>query len=335
MLSIPVVSALATLQYSTHLVDHTQVHMVAAPMAEYAVVMTEVGANAQETYLETTAAFARRTGAVAAMNTNFFRWLHGNSLRSWQDYQDWIMRRISPEGIGYSALRQTCLTGRGTIPAGVLGAYIVNGNVVRPYDGGYRAMVNFPATGGIEFYEGEVPANAFNVVSGSQQLLRGGQKLPVNASDRTSPKAILGRRNNEYVFVVSDGRGNGGSPGVSFTELQAFLLQQGVTEATAVDGGESATLVVEGAVKNYPNDQFCALARVVPAPTLSFVNPQEQAREAAMAMGRSLRPVGANIGLVPRTPSQERPELSFWQKLRQRELWRKVIARLRAWRNWV
>ncbi len=328
------VPAFATLQYSTHVVEQTQVYMVAAPMAEYAVIMTEANPSGQDTYLETTAAFARRTGAVAAMNTNFFRWLHRHSLRSWRDYQDWVMGKISPEGIGYAALRQTCLTGRGTIPAGVLGAYIVNGQVVRPYERGYPAIVHFPAHGGMEFYQGSVPAHAFNVVSGSQQLLAAGQKLSVNAGDRTSPKAILGRRGNEYIFVVSDGRGNGGSPGLSFSQLQAFLLDQGVTDATAVDGGESATLVVEGAVKNYPNDQFCAVARFLPAPTLLFANPQEQAREAAMAMGRSPRPTGANIGLVPRHQTQEPPVLSFWQRLHSWHWWRSIVARLRTWRHW-
>lgn len=322
--------SLATLQYSTHRVDQTQVYMVAAPMAEYRVVMTEPTPSGEDTYLETTAAFARRTGAVVAMNANFFRWLNAKSLRSFQDYQKWIMGELAPDGIGYAALRQTCLTGRGQIPAGVLGAYIANGRVVRPYEGGYAAMVHFPAQGGIEFYRGRLPAQPFNVVSGLQQLLEGGRKLPVDGSDRTSPKAILGRRGNEYIFVVSDGRGNGGSPGVSFPQLQAFLLEQGVTEATAVDGGESATLVVQGQVKNHPRDRYCELARWLPAPTLTFVNPEEEAREAAMAMGRSLRPVGANIGLVPREQPQGLLSFAFWERIQQR-----LLTRLRAWRHWV
>ncbi|MDR7922127.1 phosphodiester glycosidase family protein [Thermosynechococcus sp. HY213] len=322
--------SLATLQYSTHRVDQTQVYMVAAPMADYRVVMTEPAPNGQDTYLETTAAFARRTGAVAAMNTNFFRWLNANSLRSFQDYQKWVMGELKPEGIDYGALRQTCLSGRGTIPAGVLGAYIVNGQVVRPYEGGYLAIVHFPAQGGMEFYRGSLPAQPFHVVSGSQQLLEGGRKLPVDDSDRTSPKAILGRRGNEYIFVVSDGRGNGGSPGVSFGQLQAFLLEQGVTDATAVDGGESTTLVVQGQVKNHPRDRYCELARWLPAPTLTFIPPREEAREAAMAMGRSLRPVGANIGLVPREQPRGVLSFAFWERLQQR-----LLTRLRAWRHWV
>lgn len=334
MLSIPFVCALATVQFSSHMVNHTRVYMVAAPMAEYAVVMTEPIPNQQDTYLETTAAFARRTGAVVAMNTNFFRWLSRRSFSSFRDYQEWIMGRVAPEGINYSALRETCLTGRGNIPAGVSGAYVVNGQRVRPYDGGYPAIINFPAAGGMEFYQGELPPDAFNVVSGSQQLLKQGSKLPIDASDHTSPKAILGRRGNEYIFVVSDGRGNGGSVGLSFLELQAFLLQQGVTDATAMDGGESATLVVEGTVKNHPNDRFCALARVLPAPTLSFVNPQEQAQEAAMAMGRSLRPTGANIGLVPRQQAQHVPLIAFWERLRPWSWWQKVMVRLRPWWDW-
>ncbi|MFN4280814.1 phosphodiester glycosidase family protein [Thermosynechococcus sp.] len=322
-------ASLATLQYSTHRIGQTQVHMVAAPMADYRVVMTEPAPAGEDTYLETTAAFARRTGAVAAMNTNFFRWLNAQSLPSLQDYQKWIMGKTNPEGIGYRALRQTCLTGRGTIPAGLLGTYIVNGRVVRPYERGYAAMVHFPAQGGIEFYRGRLPAQPFHVVSGSQQLLEAGKKLPVDGSDRTSPKAILGKRGNEYIFLVSDGRGNGGSPGVSFPQLQAFLLEQGVTDATAVDGGESATLVVEGEVKNHPRDRYCELARWLPAPTLTFLNPKEEAREAAMAMGRSLRPVGANIGLVPRDQPRSSFSFAFWEWIQQR-----LLTRLRAWRDW-
>lgn len=322
--------SLATLQYAIHRIDQTQVYMVAAPMADYRVVMTEPTPSGEDTYLETTAAFARRTGAVVAMNTNFFRWLDTNSLRSFQDYQKWIMGELAPAGIGYAALRQTCLTGRGQIPAGVLGAYIVNGRGVRPYEGGYAAMVHFPAQGGVEFYRGKLPEQPFNLVSGSQQLLEAGKKLPVDGSDRTSPKAILGKRGNEYIFVVSDGRGNGGSKGVSFPQLQTFLLEQGVTDATAVDGGESATLVVEGQVKNHPRDRYCELARWIPAPTLTFLNPEEEAREAAMAMGRSLRPVGANLGLVPRHSPQAGLPFAFWQNIRER-----LIARLRGWRDAV
>ncbi|HIK26441.1 MAG TPA: phosphodiester glycosidase family protein [Thermosynechococcus sp. M46_R2017_013] len=118
--------------------------------------------------------------------------------------------------------------------------------------------------------------------------------------------------------------------GVSFAQLQTFLLEQGVTDATAVDGGESATLVVEGQVKNHPRDRYCELARWLPAPTLVLVNPEQEAREAAMTLGRSLRPVGANLGLVPRHSRQAVLPFAFWQNIQER-----LIARLRAWRHSV
>lgn len=96
-----------------------------------------------------------------------------------------------------------------------------------------------------------------------------------------------------------------------------------------MDGGESATLVVQGQVKNHPRDRYCELARWLPAPTLTFIPPGEEAREAAMAMGRSLRPVGANIGLVPREQPRGVLSFGFWERIQQR-----LLTRLRAWRDW-
>ncbi|MDG2989749.1 phosphodiester glycosidase family protein [Candidatus Synechococcus calcipolaris G9] len=287
--------------YSQHSIQGTAVYFVAAQMDQVNVVMTSPNSSGTDTYLETTESFARRNNTLAAINTNFYQWIQPGQVNGFNDYQRWIRGTLDIR-IPYADLRQTCLTGQGTIPSMVEGAYFVNGQQVRPHRQDFGAIVNFPAQGGMEFYQGELPSAPHHVIAGQRHLILNGQ--PQHADADNHPKTIVGRRQNEYVFLVADGRGNNGSPGVSFAQLQQFLLDRGVTDATALDGGDSSTLVVHGDVKNYPQDTHCAFARLIPSGIGNFAMTMgRQALGSALSSQRSLRPTGANLGLVPRSPS--------------------------------
>ncbi len=285
-------------QYSQYTLNRTAIYVVTAQMNRVNIVMTPPNPTGSDTNLETTEVFAKRHKTLAALNTNFFSWIRPEQLRGIQDYLRW-MRGRSDIRFSYPDFQQTCVTGSGTIPAQLLGAYFVNGRQVRPRGESFRAIVNFPAQGGMEFYQNELPPNPHNLIAGQAHLIRQGQFQKVGA-DRL-PKTIVGQRPHEYVFVVTDGRGNNGSPGLTFAELQPFLRGLGVTDATALDGGESSTLVVRGDVKNYPQDPHCAVARLLPASLGRFPFPAALPNlTSTLSQSRSLRPTGANLGLVAR-----------------------------------
>lgn len=333
--------------YSQHSIQQTAVYFVTADMDKVDVVMTAPNSSGTDTYLETTESFARRNNTLAAINTNFYQWIQPGQVNGFNDYQRWIRGTLDIR-IPYGELRQTCLTGRGTIPSMVEGAYFVNGQQVRPHRQDFGAIVNFPAQGGMEFYQGELPANPHHVIAGYRHLLLNGQ--PQYTDSGNHPKTIVGRRNNEYVFLVADGRGNNGSPGVSFDQLQQFLLERGVTDATVLDGGDSSTLVVHGDVKNYPQDTHCAFARLIPSSIGNFAMTMgRQALGSSLSSQRSLRPTGANLGLVPRSPSVSHslssmftaepidiafqdtpPKAPNWM----RQTWNRARARIQAITGW-
>lgn len=68
------------------------------------------------------------------------------------------------------------------------------------------------------------------------------------------PRTAIGW-NREYYFLVEvDGRQKNLSVGMTLNELSKFLAKLGCEEAMNLDGGGSATLWCEGAVRNHPCD---------------------------------------------------------------------------------
>lgn len=69
------------------------------------------------------------------------------------------------------------------------------------------------------------------------------------------PRSAVGMvRKGQYVLLVADGRGSGGSAGLTRTEMQQILAGYGCTYAYNMDGGGSATLAYRGTVLNRPSD---------------------------------------------------------------------------------
>ena len=101
-------------------------------------------------------------------------------------------------------------------------------------------------------------------IGGGPVLVRNGraQKLdkPTSESYEFSsrserhPRTAIGWNENDFFLVEVDGRQKSLSLGMTLEELSAYLLKLGCEEAINLDGGGSATLWCNGAVRNSPCD---------------------------------------------------------------------------------
>jgi len=90
-------------------------------------------------------------------------------------------------------------------------------------------------------------------------LLKDGKKLPIPDPWRTSParaaRTIVGSyKDDQLLFLVTDGNDGQGSYGATLEELQDKLLALGVRDAYNLDGGGSSTLIFDGEMINRPAD---------------------------------------------------------------------------------
>jgi exopolysaccharide biosynthesis protein len=90
-------------------------------------------------------------------------------------------------------------------------------------------------------------------------LLKNGNKQIIPARWQTSParapRTVVGSyKNDQLLFLVTDGHDENGNSGATLAELQDKLLQLGVQDAYNLDGGGSSTLVFDGNVINHPSD---------------------------------------------------------------------------------
>jgi hypothetical protein len=107
--------------------------------------------------------------------------------------------------------------------------------------------------------EGDIGwTTAYASVSGDFVFLKNGQ---INGYDnnagatKRAPRTAIAFNNAYIYFMVVDGRQPGVSLGMTISELGHFALETlEATEAIAVDGGGSSTMVVNGRVMNNPSD---------------------------------------------------------------------------------
>jgi hypothetical protein len=110
------------------------------------------------------------------------------------------------------------------------------------------------------------PAGLEQAVGGHPVLLRDGQPLPLDTSDRKisdrHPRTVIGWDDHGAVWiVVTDGRQDH-SRGLTLAEATAHLQGLGATHAVNLDGGGSSTMVArcpdstELCVRNRPSDGF-------------------------------------------------------------------------------
>jgi hypothetical protein len=90
-------------------------------------------------------------------------------------------------------------------------------------------------------------------------LLKDGRKQEIPVKWMTSPyrasRTVVGNfKNDQLLFIVTDGVDERGGSGASLAELQDKLQQLGIRDAYNLDGGGSSTLVWGGQLINSPSD---------------------------------------------------------------------------------
>ncbi|WP_424767000.1 phosphodiester glycosidase family protein [Paenibacillus sp. sgz302251] len=90
-------------------------------------------------------------------------------------------------------------------------------------------------------------------------LIRGGAPQPIPAKWQTSPKraprtVIANYKDDQLLFLVSDGYNEAGSSGATLSEMQLLLQRYGAIDGYNLDGGGSSSLIFNGRVINKPSD---------------------------------------------------------------------------------
>ncbi|MCS7462775.1 phosphodiester glycosidase family protein [Paenibacillus doosanensis] len=90
-------------------------------------------------------------------------------------------------------------------------------------------------------------------------LLQNGKKQSIPPQWQTSParapRTVVGNfKNDQLIFLVTDGYDERGNSGATLAELQDKLLAMGVKDAYNLDGGGSSSLIYEGQIINRPSD---------------------------------------------------------------------------------
>jgi len=107
--------------------------------------------------------------------------------------------------------------------------------------------------------------NLKHVLGGGPRLLEAGhvhitsetEGFRTDVAHGPAPRTAVGlTRQGHLLLVVVDGRGAGGSSGMTLYELARTMQQLGAVEAMNLDGGGSTTMVIGGRVVNRPSDGF-------------------------------------------------------------------------------
>ncbi|WP_282937060.1 phosphodiester glycosidase family protein [Paenibacillus sp. RC67] len=90
-------------------------------------------------------------------------------------------------------------------------------------------------------------------------LLQNGKKQAIppqwQNSPARAPRTVVGNfKNDQLLFLVTDGYDERGNSGATLAELQDKLLQLGVKDAYNLDGGGSSSLIYDGQIINRPSD---------------------------------------------------------------------------------
>lgn len=90
-------------------------------------------------------------------------------------------------------------------------------------------------------------------------LLQNGKKQAIPSqwlySPARAPRTVVGSfKNDQLLFMVTDGYDENGNSGATLPEIQDKLLSLGVQDAYNLDGGGSSTLIFDGQVINHPSD---------------------------------------------------------------------------------
>lgn len=88
----------------------------------------------------------------------------------------------------------------------------------------------------------------------SEGFSAGARQFDSDITDGRYPRAALGLSGRELIAVACDGRADD-EAGLTMGELAAAMIELGAEAAINLDGGGSASLVVEGALVNTPREE--------------------------------------------------------------------------------
>lgn len=144
------------------------------------------------------------------------------------------------------------------VTANVDGLGISNGEVVSaPGAGGRRnALVTFADQSARIITSTNIPAGAWNAVSGNQRMVNAGLNVAPNDSytNTLNPHTAVGvdTQTGNVWFMVVDGRQTDFSAGMLTSEMADLFIDFGVENAINLDGGGSSTLVFADGVNGAP-----------------------------------------------------------------------------------
>ncbi len=181
---------------------------------------------------ETTSGMARRHGALAAINCDYF------SSGTTEDH--------IPQGI--SIHDGLLMPGSGYVPGRL--SWVLDGSTNESFMGVYATA--YPYT---------PPAWMLQAASGGPRLVRDGVISIENTSGLPSayslnPRTALGisQDRKTLILAVVDGRQPGFSEGMTGPEMGQLLIELGAYQGMNLDSGGSSTFYLNGAVRNRPSD---------------------------------------------------------------------------------
>ena len=105
--------------------------------------------------------------------------------------------------------------------------------------------------------------NVEDIVGGVPQLIKDG-KIDITWQEEKTTKSFVETRHprtavaklkdGKFLMITVDGRSES-SGGISLSDLAAYLLELGATDAMNLDGGGSTTMFLDGKVVNHPSDK--------------------------------------------------------------------------------
>jgi exopolysaccharide biosynthesis protein/GH25 family lysozyme M1 (1,4-beta-N-acetylmuramidase) len=98
------------------------------------------------------------------------------------------------------------------------------------------------------------PENLYNAVSGDRFLIQNGKYNEAIVNVSKAPRTAVGvTRDGKMILIVCDGR-TAESPGLTFRDLSAIMLEQGTVTAINLDGGGSTAMWLKDRIVNIPID---------------------------------------------------------------------------------
>ena len=115
------------------------------------------------------------------------------------------------------------------------------------YDGILKLKMETAAEGVADGYKWAVCFGPYLIVNGKPAEFKGNGGYGIN------PRQAIGQRQDGIVLIVTiDGRGGGGSAGISMPDLTEIFVRYGCYNAANLDGGGSTMLVENGILVNNP-----------------------------------------------------------------------------------